>query len=371
MAKQCILVVEDHQLLLEAIRDLLEVENFEVYTAANGHTALEIMEDVQPDLIVSDIMMPQMDGYTLYQKVRENPKWVRIPFIFLTARGERNDILKGKAMGAEDYITKPFDTRDLIITIRSRLGRAQAIHEATEAEFDALKQQIVNVFSHELRTPLTYISGYTELALDDISKLSVKDLQDFLVGIKRGADRLNRLVEDLLLALQLDTGHAAKEFETFASVRYDLDKIIMLTARTYQEAAAANKTPLEIDLPSQLPPVKIYEEYLSNALGRLISNSIKFSHATQKPIKITASTSAEWVDIAVIDQGIGITPENLKQIFKRFRQINREKMEQQGIGMGLYITRSLVEIHGGDLDAVSEPGEGSTFTIHLPIVKEL
>ncbi len=145
----------------------------------------------------------------------------------------------------------------------------------------------------------------------------------------------------------------------------------MLTARTYQEAAAANKTPLEIDLPSQLPPVKIYEEYLSNALGRLISNSIKFSHATQKPIKITASTSAEWVDIAVIDQGIGITPENLKQIFKRFRQINREKMEQQGIGMGLYITRSLVEIHGGDLDAVSEPGEGSTFTIHLPIVKEL
>jgi len=370
MTKQCILVVEDHQLLLDAIRDLLEDESFDVFTATNGQRALEIMQEVQPDLIVSDIMMPQMDGYTLYQKVRENPEWVRIPFIFLTARGEQNDILKGKELGAEDYITKPFDTRDLIVTIRSRLARAQVIHDATEAEFEALKQQIVNVFSHELRTPLTYISGYTELALDDISTLSADDLQSFLFGIKRGADRLNRLVEELLLTLQIDTGNAAKEFKQFSSIRYDLDKIIMRTVRTYQNMAEANGIQLDLALPDTLPPVKIYEEYFCSSLGRLIDNGIKFSRTSKKPVVVSASKTAEQVAITVADQGIGISEEALKQLFRRFRQIDRQQMEQQGIGMGLYISKSLIEIHGGELSVTSEAGKGSTFTIHLPIASE-
>ena len=123
MSKGYILVVEDHQLLLEAIQDLLQVNGYEVAMANNGFAALDAIKKRPPDLILSDITMPQMDGYDLYQKVRENPSWVRIPFIFLTARGERTDVLRGKALGVEDYIVKPFDTEVGLINALTRTAR--------------------------------------------------------------------------------------------------------------------------------------------------------------------------------------------------------------------------------------------------------
>ncbi|RLC85875.1 MAG: hypothetical protein DRI79_10805, partial [Chloroflexi bacterium] len=169
---QHILVVEDHEILLEAIRDILETAGYIVSTAPDGVQALQVMEKIRPDLIVADIMMPRMDGYTLYEAVRARPEWVPIPFIFLTAKTEKEEMLKGKGLGAEDYITKPFDAQELLVVVRARLKRAQAIREVTEAEFDQLKQQIITVLSHELRTPLTYVRTYTELALEEISSLS-------------------------------------------------------------------------------------------------------------------------------------------------------------------------------------------------------
>ena len=248
MEKRRILVVEDHKLLLQAIRDLLEGEGYAVAIASDGVEALEKMQEQTPDLIVSDIMMPEMDGYTLYETVRANNSWTRIPFIFLTARGERGDIIKGKALGVEDYITKPFDTEELVVAIQARLQRAEAIQQATHEEFEEIKQQIANVLSHELRTPLTYISGYTELALDDITNLSPQELQDFLLRIKRGSDRLNNLVEDLLLSVQLDMGRTKQEFENFAEIHDDVNMIVRRVAAHYTMQAREEGVELELAL---------------------------------------------------------------------------------------------------------------------------
>ncbi len=373
MDKPHILVVEDNNLLLQAIRDLLEMEGYRVTTAINGEHALKILETALPDLILSDIMMPKVTGYMLYEKVRENPAWVRIPFIFLTAKGEREDILKGKALGVEDYLTKPFDTQELIVAIRARLGRAQAIQKATETEFDGLKQQIINMLSHELRTPLTYISGYTELALEDISTLSPQELQEFLIGIKHGADRLNALVTDLLLVVQLDSGRTKEEFAQFSRVSKDLDRVIARTVQRHTAMAAGRGVVLELDLPEQLPPVRIYDNFVIDILSRLINNAIKFSREPAKGrcVTVSAHTAEDWVVIAVRDEGVGIPEEGLEHIFERFRQINRERMEQQGTGLGLSITQALVQIHGGRISAQSKVGVGSTFTIELPVVKEV
>lgn len=367
MSRQRILVVEDHRPLLAAIQDVLSAEGYTVLTATDGVQALQMMEERCPNLIVADIMMPQMDGYALYEAIRARPEWAPIPFIFLTARSEREDILKGKGLGVEDYITKPFATQELLVAVRARLERAQAIREATEAEFDQLKQQIVTILAHELRTPLTYVHGYTELALEDIASLPLDALQEFLLGIKRGADRLTRLVEDLLLLVRLDTERVTEEFHLLASVHHDLDTILERTTWQYEEQAAARGVTLETRLGPNLPPVQLCEPLFVDALGRLVDNGIKFSGGEGKRVTVSVRAAEGSVEVAVADEGVGIPAEEIPNLFKRFQQIGREKMEQQGVGLGLAIAQKLIHLHDGEITVESEPGVGSTFTIRLPV----
>jgi len=121
-----ILVVEDYQPMVGAIASILELNGYTVSTAVNGVEALEIMEDVIPDLIIADILMPEMDGYAFYQEVQRHPEWSSIPFVFLTSMAEREDIQKGRDLGVDSYITKPFDPEDLVATARAELEAAQS-----------------------------------------------------------------------------------------------------------------------------------------------------------------------------------------------------------------------------------------------------
>jgi signal transduction histidine kinase len=370
MRDKRILVVEDHDLLLLAIQDILEVEGYKVVTATDGLDALEKMQDFTPDLIVADISMPRMDGYTFFEEVHSVPEWIPIPFIFLTARAEREDRLKGKAMGAEDYIVKPFDPQELVVVVNSRIGRAQEIREATETEFEDLKQQIITLLSHELRTPLTSVYGYTELALEEAAALPPGDFQNFLKGIKKGTDRLTQLVEDLLMVVRLDTGELEQEFELLGEVEDDIDEIIERVVKIKRPDAQAKGLTLEADVDKGIPGVLIHEYFLIDAIQRLIDNAIKFTREEGKTIRVRAYTEADAVKIAVEDQGIGISEDQISLLFERFRQINREKLEQQGTGMGLVIAQSLVQCMDGTIDVESSPNEGSTFTIELPIAED-
>ena len=350
-----------------AIKGILESEGYNVSIATDGKEALEIMEDVLPDLILADIMMPRMDGYTLYEKVRARLEWVPIPFVFLTAKSEREDKLKGKRLGAEDYITKPFDAEELIVSVQSRLGRAHAIEQASEAEFEQFKQQIVTVLGHELRTPLTYVTGYTDLALDDVSSLQPGEVEEFLHGIKAGADRLNRLVEDLLLLVQIDSGRAREEFEALVARYENLGEIVKRTATQFGSQAREHHVSLEVFADRDLPPVRLCEPFFVDALGRLIENGVKFSRNEGKEVRIGAKTvERQWVMVAVSDDGVGIPDEQQQHLFERFRQINRDQQEQQGTGLGLAIAQELIHLHGGKIVVNSTPGKGSTFTILLP-----
>lgn len=365
-----VLVVEDHRPLLMAVRDILESEGYSVLTAMDGVDALELMEENRPDLIIADIMMPRMDGYALYKSVRARPEWLAIPFIFLTARAEREDILKGKDLGAEDYITKPFDPQDLVVTVRSRLRRAEDIREATQVEFNNLKQQIITVLSHELRTPLTYVSGYTDLALEESADLDPQAFQNFLLGIKRGADRLTQLVEDLLFLVYLDTGRAAEEFHMLARVHRDVNLLVEHVVNTHQEQAAAQGVSLKLELAGELAPVQLYETYLIDALGRLVDNGIKFCKKDGHVVTVSTRWVDDWVEVSVVDDGIGIPETDLPFLFERFQQVGRERMEQQGAGVGLTIAKELICLHDGDIAVESEVGAGSTFTVRLPVVQE-
>jgi signal transduction histidine kinase len=366
MRGQRILVVEDHKSMSRAIKGILESEGYTVVTATDGLEALQVMKRSRPDLILADIMMPRMDGYALYEEVRACPEWIPIPFVFLTAKSEREDKLRGKKLGAEDYITKPFDAEELIVSVRSRLGRARAIQEAAEGAFNQLKNQIVTVLGHELRTPLTYVTGYTDLALEDVSSLTPAEVEDFLQGIKTGADRLNRLVEDLLLLVQIDSGRAREEFSVLASEHRNLKEIVKRTARQFADEAGRHRVSLEVDADSDLPPVQLCEPFFVNALGRLIENGIKFSLDAPRQVTISTGAEEDWVKIAVSDTGVGIPADQMEHLFDRFRQINRDQFEQQGVGLGLAIAYELIRLHRGQITVESTPGQGSTFTILVP-----
>jgi len=364
--KDTVLVVDDHEPLLQAVCEILEQEGYTVSLARDGLEALRVMENERPDLIVADIMMPCMDGYAFYEAVRARPEWTPIPFIFLTARAGQEDVLKGMELGAEDYQTKPFDPRELLVVVRSRLKRAQAIQQAQGIELDQLKGQIVTALNHELRTPVHYVRGYAELALQHVATLDPEELQEFLLGIKRGADRLTRLVEDFLLLVQLDAGWVADQFEMLAKAHGDLDDVLRHVVLAHEERATGAGVELEVRAEATLPAVRLCKPLFGNALDRLVDNGIKFSSGAGKRVTVSARAVNGTVEIAVQDEGVGIPADQIPHLFERFRQIDRARMEQQGLGLGLAIARELIQLHGGDILVQSEPKKGSVFTIRLP-----
>ena len=138
-----VLVVDDDPTILDSVSDLLRISGYRILSATNGIEGLHIMQSNTPDLIIADIMMPEMDGYQFYEAVRENSAWTPIPFIFLTARGEQKDIRRGYMLGADQYLTKPFEAEDLLVAVEKRLERIRAIQAVTKDEVEQVKQQLL------------------------------------------------------------------------------------------------------------------------------------------------------------------------------------------------------------------------------------
>jgi len=370
MADEHILVVEDNEIMLNGIRDILQMAGYQVQTAMDGEEALHLLESHRPALIVSDIMMPRMDGYQFFSAVRANPKWVGIPFIFLTAKDQRIDVRLGKQLGADDYLTKPFEPEDLLVAVEAKLERAATLQAVSEAEMSRLKQNILNTLSHEFRTPLTYIRGYLDLILDEGSdRLSVEELQGFLRRVQRGSDRLRRLVDDFMFLVMLETGEASTVFHWEKTYFTGLRSLIEIVIHQKMNVAQQRNIDLTLDIPKPLPGTVLHMEFIRDALDRLIDNAIKFSPEQGGRVVIRATADKDWIYIAVQDHGVGIPPEELPNLFKRLHQINRDLLEQPGIGAGLAIVKAIVDLHNGRIDVQSQIGQGSTFTLVLPILE--
>jgi len=155
-----VLFVEDNPDLRENAALVLNMEGYTVQVARDGREALDILENgFVPQLIVSDIMMPRMDGYEFFQAVREKPHLRAVPFIFLTARGSRRDVSTGRLLGADDYLVKPFDPEEFLIAVQSKLQRTAELRAQAGEDLDDARRSLVQMISHELRTPLTYVTG--------------------------------------------------------------------------------------------------------------------------------------------------------------------------------------------------------------------
>lgn len=368
MAGPRILIVEDDSALLEGLKDVLELSGFRVATARNGVEGLaSLAEGPLPELIISDIMMPRMDGYQFYDQVRARPDWVHIPFIFLTAKGEKADVRRGKLLGADDYLIKPFDEEDLLVAIRAKLGRRAQLDAAYQTEISELKRTILNTLNHEFRTPLTYIATYADMLNETGPAVSEAEFWDFMHGIKVGSERLRRLVEDFILLVELQTGEAQQTYEARREVIPDVPGLLQRVLDQYAARAAARGVQLTARLPHSVPGLLADRSFLTNAIGRLVDNGIKFAKKEGGQVILSAAVDGRQLRISVQDDGIGIRADELPRLFDVFHQIDRAKMEQQGSGSGLAIARGIAGLHGGTLTAASELGQGSTFTLELPL----
>jgi two-component system sensor histidine kinase/response regulator len=363
MAEQ-ILIVEDDLAMSSGIRDVLEMNGYRVQLAENGLEGLKMLEMFHPDLIISDIMMPEMDGFEFLEQVRRQARWAAVPFIFLTAKGTRPDIRAGKQLGADDYLVKSTDLEDLLVVVRAKLDRALTIQQQSRREMDDLKRNLLNMLSHEFRTPLTYITGYVDLIQE--GEWSAEDLQKFLGRIKGGSNRLNRLVEDFLLLVRFETDDAHQAYLLDKGPFNNWNSLVARVFDRLHETAAARQVTLSKEIEPNLPMVEAHEGYLENAVMRLVDNGLKFSKHAGGHVWVKVMTDGKRIRCTVKDDGIGIPAEEVGRMFDRFHQVNRQRIEQQGAGIGLAIVKNIADLHQGEVACASTEGVGSEFSLWLP-----
>jgi signal transduction histidine kinase len=365
-----ILVVEDDPNLLNGVCAVLELHHYRVITATNGADALHQLthSPYTPDLIISDIMMPEMDGIQLLQAVRERSAWVNIPFIYLTALNSRGDVQRGKQLGVDDYLVKPFEAEDLIIAVQGRLKRHRDMSAAHHEQMSDLKQRILTILNHEFRTPLTFVVAYSDLLNTHTSteNLSNSEMLQFLKGVNSGATRLRRLIENFILLVELETGDAQANYALRRTPITNTAALVQKALNTVREGRSFTHA-VGLHVQMNIPPYVADPDYLRAALVQLIENAVKFSpHNT--PIEIGAFFEAGTVHLWVRDHGRGIPESEQAHIWDSFYQINRAVHEDQGSGSGLAIVRGICALHNGRALVESVPQAGSLFTIAIPLV---
>ena len=386
-----ILIVDDEVKNRKLLEIMLAPEGFVFLNAVSGEEALAIVAVQSPDLILLDVMMPDMDGYEVAARIKANIGSKNIPIIMLTALDDRNARMLGLNAGAEDFLTKPVDRAELCVRVRNLLRLktysdklnaalaaiessheqlAAALVEAGEARRMAehannAKTQFLRAMSHELRTPLNAISGYTEILEMGIRGVVNPDQAKDLGRIKRAASYLLRLINDILTIARLE---GARPLNLIAlpvnPVLSEVDSLCALQAKarglTLSVKPGADKILVAADA-----------ERFQQILLNLITNAIKFT-GKGGTVEVCCDGYDDVVRIRVKDTGVGVRALDIDRVFEPFVQIDRHLTTdtQQGVGLGLSISRELARAMHGDLTLKSTEGIGSTFTLTLPIASE-
>jgi len=359
-----LLVVDDNPLITNVLKSLFASEGYNVFVSSNGAEALEVLTKKMVDLIICDVMMPTMDGYELHHRVREKSELSHIPFVFLTALGDNVEINKGKETGADDYVVKPFDPKDLLSLVKGKVARSKTLKNFVEERYDSYRKKVIHTLSHEFRTPLVAINTGTELLIDQHGHLDEKRAQHVLEAIRRGGQRLERLVNDFMLLQQIEAGVAQRLYNNRKSKRPVSD-----TLNSYSEAKSdfikAEGFNFKLVDSTDGAEFEVYEAQIFDILDRFVSNAVKFK-SDKLELEIHASTYDGKVAIEVRDRGIGMDVKRVKEALDVFGQLDREKLEQQGGGLGLAIASRYAAINHGSVEFENRKGGGSVVTLILP-----
>jgi len=360
-----ILVIEDEKSLREDLIEILIYEGFHAIGASNGQAGIALAHAHQPDLIICDVMMPDLDGYSVLIKLRSEPETANIPFVFLTARTHRSDMRRGMELGADDFLTKPFTQPELIAAISTRLEKKAAVKEVYEQQFKELRDNVIRALPHELRTPLTGILGYARMLMEDCDTLPPTQIHQMASGIEQSAHRLHRLIENYLLYAQLDVilldpeRVAVVRQQTLPYVKSFLRDAVLKKAQEHQRIAdivyeLGDEHTLEID-----------EDSFSKIIEEIADNAFKFSDV-DTPVTIKTYLFNGQFHITLSNQGHGMTAEQIGKI-GAYMQFEQHFFEQSGVGLGLVLAKKLVTVYQGDLQITSELNGITTVTVILRV----
>lgn len=365
-----VLLADDNADMRHYVGKLLS-DHFDLITATNGEEAFEKIVSRRPDLVLTDVMMPGLDGFGLLKKIR-NHKGVRTtPVIFLSARAGEDSKVEGLEAGADDYLIKPFSARELIARVDSNLrinaARRLAEQERLYSELQKMNatlqqsnedlRQFAHVASHDLKEPVRKVKVYTGRLQEDSGTVFSGKARGYLEKINSAANRMLTMIEGVLHYSTINTTEQQTE-------AVDLNRIIRAIETDLDLVIGQKKATIHY---SQLPTVEGAAVLLYQLFYNLINNSLKFARADVPcTIGITSKIDRDQALIRITDNGIGFDQEQAERIFDTFSRLNA-KDKYEGTGLGLSLCRKIVNRHGGEIEAVGKKGEGSEFHIRLPL----
>ena len=359
-----ILIIEDEAQIRNNIREILELSEFEAIVAENGLQGLQLAKDKHPDLIICDLMMPELDGYGVLTQLRQDITTATIPLIFLTAKSQWSDLRRGMELGADDYLTKPFQANELLQAITTRLDKKAIANEHTQEKLKHLSSSISHSLPHEINTPLNHILGISNLLVDDYNLFSQEETLEMLGLIHQAGLRLHRLTLNFIMYADLEL--LASDPAKIGVLRNNgLKTFVQSVIENVAVKIAHNKNrsaDLSIEISDAV--VTISSVKLSKIAEEIIDNAFKFSQPNT-PVKIIGYSSNNTFHLDIIDHGRGMTQEQIAGVWA-YVQFERKIYEQQGSGLGLSIAKKLVELHGGQFSIQSIPGKETIIRIVLP-----
>ncbi len=368
--KDTILIVDDEPTNLDILQHYLEKHNYTVQRAVNGKEALKQVSQNKPDLILLDVMMPELDGFETCHQLQADENSRDIPVIFMTALTNVEDKVKGLKAGAVDYITKPIEYKEVSarlnvhLTLRKLQGVLQQQKTAIEqqnrdlqiknSELDAFTQFVVS----DLKKPLLRQAGFTKVLMKS------QQLEDhtltFLQEIEEARGQMVELVNDMSVLAQTHNLDI-----TLAPL--DMTKIIA-TAQ-YRQASLIEKYKAKLTMPNTWPIVLAHSPWIEKILETYISNALKYGGTPPNLELGSTPKDNNMIQFWVRDNGIGLTIDQQDQLFSPLLDISNTKVMQEGYGLKLSIVRLLIEKCGGTVEVYSEVGRGSTFSFTLPMAE--
>ena len=365
-----ILVVEDDIMQRLLLCNILKTQGYNVFEAEDGQHALDQINEITPDLIISDILMPRMDGFELCRTIHANPETHTLPIILVTALDTREDILKGIDAGANEFLTKPIEPRELSLRVRNAI-RSRKLYLELEQKFrelqnlEAMRDNLVHMVVHDMRSVLTGIITTADFLQSRI-ELRLNDVENGLFNnIVNNSTVLMEMVSTVLDVNRMEDGKMPIE-KKVSDMREILQNALNLLGITRDD----NR--ITYELPDEPVWVECDPGIISRVITNLLSNAIKYTRNKEDgKVNVALSTSSNRAIVRVTDNGQGIPESDRELIFEKYAQSSlRQQKKRYSSGLGLYFCKIAVESHGGTIGVDSGSEKGASFFFELETCKE-
>lgn len=355
---QRILLVDDSADSLRLLQVTLKLKGYNVIIADSGAEALLKIAESPPDLVLLDVVMPDMDGYEVTRQIKHNSNLPFIPILLVTG-SEKSSVVKGLDAGADEFIRKPVDKKELLARVRALLRLKHSMDE--QLFLSQRREDFVTRLTHDLRTPLIAADQFLKLLQRGVFGNTLSAMRESLEQMAQSNQTLLSMVDTLLEVYQYEAG--GKTLDLFVVDLWELcQQVVQELMPLANVKHLTLKAVLTKGTEASLVRVRGDRLELRRLLTNLVGNAIRFSDAGS--VEVRLNSTVQGVTIEVEDTGIGMNPEEQLLLFDRFRQ---GKHQRRGNGLGLYLSRQIVEAHQGNISVSSTVGKGSIFTVYLPV----